>query len=117
MLRTLETEGTHNIKITGYGTAKGVTEGGAKLYEFEANPEEQVDFVLTAKEHGPKAMAGNFFGAGAKRTGFASECGLRHLYRLQFDPVGGILKPMKPLAATSKTVALTKGKPVMVGWY
>lgn len=38
------------------------------------------------------------------------------MWRLGFDPVGGILKPLKPLFATSQAITLRTGKPVKVAW-
>ncbi len=118
ILRQLETAGTFNIKITGHGLAKPKTVGGAKCYDFEGGErDDEVDFVLTAREGQSKVSQGNFFNAGARRGNFAPGSALSPIFRLSFDPVGASLKPMKPLVATNRVVRLTMGKPVKVAWY
>lgn len=120
ILRDVESKCTKPIKLTSFGEAVPVSEGGQQHYQFKcpetAENHRCMDYVPTACKAGSKVTAQNFFtGLVTRESGLGAGV-LRTTWRLQFDPVAHTLKPTKVHVTCSERITLSKGQPVKVVW-
>lgn len=121
ILRNLEAQATSPPKLTSYGQMTPTGVPGRHQYSFEF-PEgdttrERLAFVPTRSTTREKTLsAANMFASSIHRDTGVGEGPLGLVWRLNYDPVGNVLKPAKPHVVTFKKVSLTKGAPVRVAW-
>jgi hypothetical protein len=61
-------------------------------------------------------QAANFFAKALFSTSGVGNGPLSLCWRLLHDPVGNIIKPVKPHVITKQRISLPAGKPVRVAW-
>jgi hypothetical protein len=116
MIKSLQkTNGMKDISITGYGTMKPVTGGGAgDKHGFQLGPlTEDHHYILKAKGDS-KISFGNCFRNLANKSPL--EGGAAWMWRFQWSEVHSKLTARKPFLTAKQDMRLEKNKPVKIAW-
>ena len=119
--RDIETTHAKAPRLTSFGELRPGGTAGRHQYVFQyprdAEGHEMLAFVPSAGGAKDGAQAANFFAKSVhKDTPGIGNGALSLVWRLTYDSVGNVLKPLKPYVCARQKIQLQAGKPVRVAW-